>query len=807
MVEYHRKEKNKTFSDHLADFCIDQRVWVFAALTLVTVVLGWYAFQLPIAGQASDLIPIHPWMDVHNEYKESFGGSNMVAILVEVDEDAEGTILRMPILKGIQTITQDLRKVEAVNPGSITSLASSKLRTIKATTIRIQSEPLMWPDLPENQQKIDELRENIRESPTAYGTYVARDYRAALITVDFYDRLLEPIKASRQIRELRNRVLSEVRRDIPGVNIRLVGQPVLAGWIYWYIIETVVLLFATMILEAILRPILSRRTLFQSLLPLGCATIGALWAFGIAELLGLDFNPLVVVIALLIAARSVSASVQSLMRFDREIRKGADTAVEAARITLGAKWTPGVLAMLTDAGAVLIVAISPVPVLQKAAYVSFVWLLTVPFTSIVLTPVALSWVPDIHRESVWKNVNRSLDWMGEWCAKLSTGTAASWVLVGLAVTLLVCGYYAVNVPIGDANPGTPILWADSKFNRAAAAITRHFPGSNQMFTVVEGDTFVDERPVQNPVLEPEVVATVRDFQRFSERSPGIGRTVSFVDVITQMNRNLNEGDPRYARIARSKDINGELLYFFLQGASASDFARFMNQQRSIASVRMFFRDQQGETIREAFSRIQHFIQHHPMKHADLKLAGGLVGVIAATNDIIREDQLEHIGLAFLLVIFLCGLTYRGREAGMYLMMPILLANVITFSYMYARGIGLNINSLPVAALGIGLGIDKGIYVTDRIKHALPETGDLREAIFITMETAGRSVIVTDIGLIIALLPWYFFSHLRFQAEMAILINIWMFVASAGALLIMPSLVWVFRPSFVMRALEGDESAD
>jgi len=636
---------------------------------------------------------------------------------------------------------------------------------------------------------------------------VARDFQAALITVDFYDRLLKPIPAARQIRELRGRVLRNIRKDIPGVNIRLVGQPVLAGWIYWYIIETVVLLFATMILEAILRPILSRRTLFQSLLPLGCATISALWAFGIAELLNLEFNPLVVVIALLIAARAVSASVQSLMRFDREIRKGAGTAEEAARITLGAKWTPGVLAMLTDAGAVLIVAISPIPVLQKAAYVSFVWLLAVPFTSIILTPLVLSWVRDIHRESVWRRVNQSLDWMGQWCAELSTGASARWVLVLLALTILGCGYLAVNVPIGDANPGTPILWPDSKFNRAAAAINRHFPGSDQMFTVVEGDTTVGGRTVENPVLEPEVVQNIRDFQRWSELSPGIGRTISFVDVITEMNRNLNEGDPRYARIGRTKRVNGELLYFFLQGASFSDFARFMNQQRSIASVRMFFRDHKGETVRDAFTRIRHYIEDHPMKYADFKLAGGIVGVIAATNDIIREDQLKSIGLAFLLVIFLCGITYGAREAGMYLMMPILLANVITFSYMYARGIGLNINSLPVAALGIGLGIDKAIYVTDRIKQVLPETGDLREAISITMETAGRSVIVTDIGLIIALLPWYFFSHLRFQAEMAILINIWMFVASAGALFIMPSLVWVFRPYFVMGAREEAESTE
>jgi predicted RND superfamily exporter protein len=145
----------------------------------------------------------------------------------------------------------------------------------------------------------------------------------------------------------------------------------------------------------------------------------------------------------------------------------------------------------------------------------------------------------------------------------------------------------------------------------------------------------------------------------------------------------------------------------------------------------------------------------------------------------------------------CCVTYRSGIAGIYFIVPILISNVLTFSYMVFKGIGLNINSLPVAALGIGLGVDYSIYVVDCIKEYYQKSRNLHEAVYKGLEVAGRGVVNTATPLIVSTALWYFFSPMRFQAEMAILIAIWMGISAASALIVMPALVYVTKPRFVV----------
>lgn len=131
------------------------------------------------------------------------------------------------------------------------------------------------------------------------------------------------------------------------------------------------------------------------------------------------------------------------------------------------------------------------------------------------------------------------------------------------------------------------------------------------------------------------------------------------------------------------------------------------------------------------------------------------------------------------------------------MPTVVLSNTITFSYMSLNDIGLNVNTLPVAALGIGLGVDYGFYIVDRIKEQFARTSDLADSIRFAMASAGRGVIVTALTMIAAVVLWYFFSSLRFQAEMGLLIALWMTVSAISALFVIPSMIYVFRPRFIM----------
>jgi hypothetical protein len=194
--------------------------------------------------------------------------------------------------------------------------------------------------------------------------------------------------------------------------------------------------------------------------------------------------------------------------------------------------------------------------------------------------------------------------------------------------------------------------------------------------------------------------------------------------------------------------------------------------------------------------MKHYIDSNPMENAEYELCGGFAGVLAAVNEVIFSGQVESIALALLVVLFTAAITYRSGVAGLYFMIPILLSNTITFAYMALRDIGLNVNSLPVAALGIGLGVDYSIYVIDSIKEEYMCHGDMEKAIYHGMNNAGRGVVLTATPLVLCTFFWYLTSSLRFQAEMAMLIAIWMGVSAAAALLVMPATVYIMKPRFI-----------
>lgn len=769
-------------SRSIASWLIRFRVWVVSVIMLITLALSYSAFNIEVKTVFQDLLPSdHEYVKTHNKFKDTFGGSNLVTIMVEAEE---GDIFQPQVLEVVDQITRDLQKVSAVNPFQIISLASKKLKEVKASTSGIETRPLMWPDLPQNEAELDELREKVLRNSLVYGPYVSGDLTATLITVDFIDRLLNYETAFNEISTLVNGI------DVPGVKVRVVGDPMLYGWVNYYLPETLnLVLTAGLILVLMLFVI--NRTWRGTILPIISGFVSAIWALGISNLIGIHFDPLVIVIAMLITARAVSHSVQIITRFNEEVEKiesGKESVGFAAHSTLSELIRPGILGIATDACCVAVVALSPIPLLQKLALLAVVWVATVAISSIVLTPVLLSWVKHPRGYAHPLNVSWLIHRLLDLCHFVSVSKTRFFMAGWTLFVFLVCGYFAMGLKIGDANPGSPILWPESQYNQDSAAINSKFQGADRMFIVVG-----DDEP--NLAKTPEVLQSLQTFQRFIEVQPEVGGTLSISDVLPSVNRTLREGNPRYEELGETQDINGELLYMFEAGAEPGDMDRYVDTDRGNASVTLFFRDRQGETIRTAVARIKEFIDQNPLEVGQFQLAGGLIGVIAAVNEVILSGQLQSIALALLILVVLCTVVYRSSMAGMFFMVPVVLSNTVTFSFMSYMGIGMNINTVPVAALGIGLGVDYALYIVDRIKQELQAGLDDRTAIERALHSAGKGVVITAFVLIVSVLLVYQ-SSLKFQAEMGMLVALWLTVSAFTALFVMPALVYIFKPAFI-----------
>ena len=774
--------KNVTFKAlaRLIDLILQHRVPVVSAILGFTCVMAYLAGQIEVKTVFSDLLPRnHPYVEVNNQFKQTFGGSNMVSIMLEVEQ---GDVFNPTVLAKVRQVTQALQKVEGVDTYQIASLASKKMKEVRASTEGIESKPLMWPGLPKDAGEIAVLREAVLNNPLVYGPYVSIDMRATLITADFIDGAVDYVKAYKQIEE----IADAARGD--GVLVRVVGEPILYGLVNHYLGETLRIFMVTVGALVVLL-LLITRTWHGTVLPLVTGLVSAIWALGAAKLMHFHLDPLVIVVAFLITAQAISNSVQLVSRFDDEVAAGASSAAAAARASLLNLFKPGMLAIVADAGCVLVVALTPIPMLEKISYIGTVWILSIMLSAMVLTPVLLSWCGVKKRYAHPINVYPLLQKILGLCAAIVTSKLRFAVVAGAAVLFAVSSIYAFHLKVGDANPGSPILWPDSIYNKDATAINQKFQGSDRMFVVVAGKK-------DGALKEPAVLEGMERFQKYMEAQPEVGGSISLADILPAVKRVVREGNARYQELGGNADENGELVYMFVSGADPGDMDRFADPQAKNGAVTLFFRDHQGETIRTAIARVKEYVANNRLDDAEFLLAGGLVGVLAAVNEVILAGQIESIAFALLVLVVCCMVTYRSTVAGMFFMVPVLLSNTLTFSYMAWKGIGMNINTLPVVALGIGLGVDYSFYIVDGIREELHHHKDVGRAIVKSIATSGKGVLITALTLVTSVVLWSF-SSLRLQADMGVLIANWLFISAASALFLMPAMVYVFRPEFIV----------
>ena len=140
-----------------------------------------------------------------------------------------------------------------------------------------------------------------------------------------------------------------------------------------------------------------------------------------------------------------------------------------------------------------------------------------------------------------------------------------------------------------------------------------------------------------------------------------------------------------------------------------------------------------------------------------------------------------------------------------LTVPLILSNLIAFSYMAATNIGLSVNTLPCSAVGVGVGVDFAIYLYSRCIEEFPHRDGWSDTIMTAVRTAGKGIVFTGLTLILPILTWYFISELKFQAQMGFFLSMLLFANMVAAFTIHPLLIWIIKPKFMKRGVTEGES--
>jgi uncharacterized protein len=370
---------------------------------------------------------------------------------------------------------------------------------------------------------------------------------------------------------------------------------------------------------------------------------------------------------------------------------------------------------------------------------------------------------------------------------------ATAIAVPAAVLL---AFVAVSRPVGNVSIGSPLLWPDNEYNVAEREINANLAGTATLNVVWEGK-------VPRALYYPEVYDSMLRFQKAIERNHGAIATLSLADYIPYTGLILRGGNPKWLPIDLTGHDVGAYLFWTRTGHSLENFANIIEPNGTNGDVILWYKDLRASTVDEAMAaaaRAVAEVQPQPSPTYRIRLATGAVALQYALDHVVRAADLKILLYLLATIFVMCVLTYHSGVAAAMLLVPLLFAQFATDSVMYLRGVGLDVNTLPVVAVGLGVGIDYGIYLISRMCDEFQRVGDgdVQAAVMRAILTTGEATFFVAFTMIAGVLPWYFFSNLAFLADMGWMLAWVMLFNCILAMVVLPIEVVFIKPKFLGR---------
>lgn len=744
----------------------------------------------------SDLLPADdPFVQTYKDHP-NFGNPLTVAVMIK---RVDGDIYNAETIDKVWKFTRDIDLTPGVDHDLILSITTSRARYTEATPFGVDMRPLMGDVPPQTEEEIEEFKRRADKSPNSKVFLISRKGDATLIMATFIEHQLDYGVVFEFINDLAEKARDEHHE------IYVVGQPTLIGWVYQYESEMFGI-FAVTVAALLLALALYMRNTVGILTPIITSLVAAIWAFGFVGWLGISIEPLLMVVPLLLTARSFSHSVQFTERF-YEIYSEVRDRLKAAELTMGVMMAPSILGIITDIIGISVVAAAPIPAMWRHAVFCGMWAVWLIPTGVVLISLLLCSLPppkNIDRmigqdADQSGGIHRRFQDMLDWIASLTVGrrgyfTAACVAIFGAAAT-----YTAFQIKIGNPVEGSNLLWEDSEFNTAVRAINSHFPGVNTLEIVLEAK--VQDTQEWN-VSRADTVQTMIGIQRAMEQGANPPRaTLSFNDYLRETNRLFQGGSPKWIPLDPSDRSVTAATVGVMMGSSAKNYSNVISDNMQNATVSLWYKDNKQETVDAALAAAGAAVTAAGIDHEHfiIRLGTGTIALQQAVNLVI--DRFHWIMLLLLntAVFLLCSFAYRSFVAGLLLLVPVNLSHQVMIASMHLLGVGLDVNSLIVAAIGVGVGIDYGIYLLSRMcEEYQAQQFNIEAAVRTALRTTGKAIMFTATIMTVGILPWYFLSGLKFLADMGLLLVIIMSINMVMALLVLPLLVALIKPKFLSR---------
>ncbi len=755
----------------VSDFVFGHRRTLLIVFSLMTVLFAASATRLVVDAGFNKMVPLkHPYMQVYRDYEKVFGGANRVAVAI-VQKD--GDIFNKEYLGKLKALTDDVFLLNGVDRPSVKSLFTPNTRFIEVIEEGFSGGNVIPATFQGTDADLKQVRANVQKS-AEIGRTVATDFTGALVTAGLLEidpqtgQRLNYFDVSAKLEALRAKyesgkhsvhiigfakAVGDIREGARGVLTFFgIAFVITAGLMLWFVKDVKLTLVA-----------------------LAVAMMPVLWLLGTLPILGYGIDPLSILVPFLIFSIGVSHAVQMAKTWEREVVAGTDSLLAAKR-SFARLFIPGTLALLTNVLGFAVIMLIPIDIVRELGITASLGVAWMIITNKMLLPILLSHLhitrgaatqeafQESRVERVWRVASGCVD----------RGKAG--LIIGVSAVVLVVGVIgAHNLKVGDYGIGVPELRPESRYNTDNAKIVEKFAmGTNTLGIVAQ------TKNVQGACTSYEIMSVIEKFDWFMQNAPGTQSVISLPGLARNVNAGFNEGNLKWRQLPRDPQV-------MAQSVTPIDTATgLLNPDCSAMQVLVFTTDQQGETIASLVANVKEFAAGANSDKLEFKLATGNVGVMAATNEAVDSARWEMNFAIFGALLAMCMVTFRSFRATLCILVPLALVSVLCEALMPLLGIGLKVSTLPVIALGVGVGVDYGIYLYDRIEVHLEEGKSLADAFFDALKERGTAMVFTAVTMTIGVGTWAM-SALKFQADMGILLAFMFFLNALGALFLLPAL--------------------
>ena len=772
------------------------RTLILSLFAVVTVALGWIAATgLRLDTNFIKQLPLeHEYIQTYLDHKAEFGGANRLLIALVA---RDGNMFTPQFFEALKIATDEVFFIEGVDRSRVQSLWTPNTRYTEVVEGGIEAGDVIPSDFRPDPEGLARVKENILKAGIV-GRLVANDFSGAMVSAQLLDADPEtgvPVDYIAISRELEQKVRAriegrgvDVAVTVP-VSVHMIGFAKVVGDVAAGALSVVTFAIATIALTLLFVWIYIQ-SLRIALVPVVSSLVAMVWMMGLLVILGYGVDPLGILVPFIIFAIGTSHGVQKISAVSDAAMSGSDSN-EAARRTFRLLFLPAIIALLANLVGFVTILLIPVQVIREMAVTASLGIGVIILTDLVLLPVLVSYVPisDRFRERVARR-QRALQSIWNHLARITNRGPAA-VIIGIALVLGILGFIkGRETPIGDTQAGVPELRPDSRYNQDSNLISQRFSIGTDIINVI-----VETKP--DGCIDFRIIDAIDRFAWHMANVEGVRDVMSLAGVSKVVSAGWNEGSLKWRNLPRDERQLVQAQNYIETSTG------LLNRDCSVMPVMLFLSDHRAETIERVVAAVKEYREKEPTEGATYRLATGNVGVMAAQNEEVMAKEFVILGWVFAAVTIMCLVNFRSVIGTVMVILPLLLVSILVYAVMAFVGIGLKVNTLPMVALGAGIGVDYGIYLFSRMQEFLRRGESVQQAYLGALRVTGAAIFFTGVTLAIGVATWAF-SPLKFQADVGLMLTFMFLVNMLGAMLLLPALgAWLLRAKAPAAPASGD----